>query len=68
MAAAASAHIYKARWQIEVFFKWIRQNLKIKTFLGTTPNAVMTQVWVAMCHYPLLTCIKYQTKYRSSIF
>jgi len=68
LAAATIAHIYKARWQIEVFFKWIKQNLKIKTFLGTTPNAVMTQVWVAMCYYLLLTYIKYQTKYRSSIF
>ncbi len=42
-------------------------NLKIKSFLGTTPNAVMTQVWVAMCYYLLLTYIKYQTKFAHSI-
>ena len=41
--------IYKARWQIELFFKWVKQHLKIKSFLGTTANAVMTQVWVALC-------------------
>ncbi|MBI4802179.1 MAG: transposase [Elusimicrobia bacterium] len=68
LAASTIAHVYKARWQIEIFFKWIKQNLKIKTFLGTSPNAVMTQVWTAMCYYLLLTYIKYQTKYRFSIF
>ena len=68
LAASTIAHIYKARWQIEVFFKWIKQNLKIKSFLGTSPNAVMAQVWTAMCYYLLLTFIKYQTKYRFSIF
>ena len=68
LAASTIAHIYRARWQIEVFFKWIKQNLKIKSFLGTSLNAVMTQVWVAMCYYLLLAYIKYQTKYRFSIF
>ena len=68
LAASTIAHIYKARWQIEVFFKWLKQNLKIKSFLGTSPNAVMAQVWTAMCYYLLLTYIKYQTKYRQSIF
>ena len=47
----ANANIYKARWQIELFFKWIKQNLKIKSFLGTSRNAVMTQTWIAMCMY-----------------
>ncbi len=60
--------IYKSRWQIEAFFKWIKQNLKIKTFLGTSENAVLTQIWVAMCYYLLLTYIKYQTKYKHSLF
>lgn len=68
LAASTIAHIYKARWQIEVFFKWLKQNLKIKSFLGTSPNAVMAQVWTAMCYYLLLAYIKYQTKYRFSIF
>jgi hypothetical protein len=59
--------IYKARWQIELFFKWIKQNLKIKSFLGTSKNAVLTQIWVAMCYYLLLSYIKYQTKYSYSL-
>ncbi len=67
LAAKTIADIYKSRWQIELFFKWIKQNLKIKSFLGTTPNAVLTQIWVAMCYYLLLTYIKYQTKFAHSI-
>ena len=68
LAAATIAQIYKARWQVEIFFKWIKQNLKIKTFLGTSKNAVLTQVWVAMCYYLLLAYIKYQARYRASLF
>jgi len=68
LAAFTIAKIYKARWQIEIFFKWIKQNLKIKTFLGTSKNAVLTQIWTAMCYYLLLTYIKYQTKYKNSLF
>jgi len=67
LAASTIAQIYKARWQIELFFKWIKQNLKIKSFLGITKNAVLTQIWVAMCYYLLLTYIKYQTKYSYSL-
>lgn len=67
LAAKTIADIYKSRWQIELFFKWIKQHLKIKSFLGTSPNAVLTQVWVAMCYYLLLTYIKYQTKYGYSL-
>jgi hypothetical protein len=61
------ALIYKERWQIELFFKWIKQNLKIKTFLGTSKNAVMTQIWVAMIYYLLLAYIKFQTKFKKSL-
>jgi hypothetical protein len=67
LAASTIAQIYKSRWQIELFFKWIKQNLKIKSFLGTSKNAVLTQIWVAMCYYLLLTYIKYQTKYGHSL-
>jgi len=63
LSAYTITQIYKARWQIELFFKWIKQNLKIKSFLGTSKNAVLTQIWVAMCYYLLLSYIKYQTKY-----
>jgi hypothetical protein len=67
LAASTIASIYKSRWQIELFFKWIKQNLKIKSFLGTSKNAVLTQIWVAMSYYLLLTYIKYQTKYAHSL-
>ena len=59
LAASTIAAIYKQRWQIELFFKWIKQNLKIKTFLETSKNAVMAQVWVAMIYYLLLAYIKF---------
>jgi hypothetical protein len=68
LSALTIAQIYKARWQIEIFFKWIKQNLKIKTFLGTSENAVLTQIWIAMCYYLLLSFIKFQTSYKRSLF
>lgn len=60
------AAIYKSRWHIELFFKWIKQNLKIKAFLGTSENAVMSQIWVAMITYLLIAFIEFQTKYSGS--
>lgn len=66
-SALTIAAIYKARWQIELFFKWIKQHLKIKTFLGTSKNAVLTQIWVAMIYYLLLAWIKFQTKFKGSL-
>lgn len=68
LPAKIIANIYKARWQIEAFFKWIKQNLKIKTFLGTSENAVLTQIWVAMCYFLMLAYLKYQTKYAHSLY
>jgi len=62
LASKTIANIYKSRWQIELFFKWIKQNLKIKSFIGTSKNAVMSQIWVAMIAYLLLSYIKFQTK------
>lgn len=67
LAASTIAELYKHRWQIELFFKWIKQNLKIKTFLGTSENAVMTQIWTAMIYYLLLAFIKFQTRYAYSM-
>ena len=68
LSAQTIAEIYRARWKIEIFFRWIKQNLKIKTFLGTSKNAVLTQIWVAMSYYLLLAYIKFQTKCRFSLF
>lgn len=67
LAARTIADIYKSRWQIELFFKWIKQNLKIKSFLGTSKNAVMSQIWVAMIVYLLVCYIKFQTKSKLTI-
>ena len=67
LKASEVAAIYKERWQIELFFKWIKQNLKVKTFLGTSPNAVLTQLWIALCVYLLLSYFKFMAKYRGSI-
>jgi hypothetical protein len=52
------AAIYHQRWQIELFFKWIKQHLRIKRFLGTSPNAVKTQIWTAMATYALIAILK----------
>ncbi len=67
LAAKTIADIYKARWQVELFFKWIKQNLKIKSFIGTSKNAVMTQIWIALCVYLLLAFIKFQSKLTKSM-
>jgi len=67
LAAITIAQIYKARWGIELFFKWIKQNLKIKSFLGTSKNAVLSQIWVAMIYTLLLAYIKFQTHFSFSI-
>ena len=67
LAASTIADIYKARWQIELFFKWIKQNLKVKNFLGASKNAVMTQIWIAMCVYLLLSYIRFLHKIQPSL-
>ena len=60
--AATIAAIYKARWQVELFFKWIKQNLKIKAFLGTSKNAILTQIWVALCIALLIAYANYLSR------
>ena len=50
--------LYKCRWQVELFFKWIKQHLRIKAFYGTSPNAVKTQVWIAITIYVLVAILK----------
>ncbi len=67
LSAKTIADIYKQRWQVGLFFKWIKQHLKIKTFFGTSKNAVMTQIWIAMIYYLILSWIKHQTKFKGSI-
>lgn len=67
LSAMTIARIYQSRWQIELFFKWIKQNLKIKTYLGTSRNAVLTQIWIAMCIYLILSYIKFANKLSFSL-
>lgn len=62
LSAQTIADIYKSRWQIELFFKWLKQNLKLKGFLGTSRNAVLTQIWAALCVSLLLAYIKFASR------
>ena len=58
LEAITVAELYRERWQVEIFFKWIKQHLHIKTFYGTSMNAVFTQIWIAVCDYLLLIIAK----------
>jgi IS4 transposase len=58
LPALTIANIYRCRWQVELFFRWIKQHLRIKSFYGTSPNAVKTQVWIAICTYVLVAIVK----------
>ena len=67
LVAKTICDIYHDRWQIELFFKWIKQNLKIKTFFGTSRNAVLTQVWIALITVLLLAFYKFKAKLAQSL-
>ncbi|VGO19494.1 hypothetical protein SCARR_01553 [Pontiella sulfatireligans] len=60
--------LYKGRWQIELFFKWIKQHLRIKAFYGTSANAVKTQIWIAICVYLLVAITKKRLKIEQSLY
>lgn len=62
LSAQTIADIYKARWDVELLFKSLKQNLKIKNFLGTTKNAILTQIWIAMCTYLLVAYLRHVSK------
>ena len=62
LPALVIAALYKSRWQVELFFKWIKQNLRIKHFYGNSDNAVKTQIWIAVCVYVLIAILKQQIK------
>jgi putative transposase len=67
LVAKTICDIYHDRWQIELFFKWIKQNLKIKTFFGTSRNAVLTQVWIALITLLILAFYKFKSKLGQSL-
>lgn len=60
--------LYKSRWQVELFFKWIKQHLRIKQFYGTSENAVKTQIWSAVCVYLLIAIVKKELQLESSLY
>lgn len=66
--ATEIAQLYKHRWKIELFFKWIKQNLKIKTFWGTSENAVKVQIWIAISVYVLVVIAKKRLKLKQSLY
>ncbi|PIV12373.1 MAG: hypothetical protein COS48_01080 [Candidatus Omnitrophica bacterium CG03_land_8_20_14_0_80_43_22] len=67
-SARTIARIYKERWQIELFFKCIKQQLKVKSFVGTSQNALLSQLWVALITYLLLSYLKFKSKFSWSIY
>lgn len=67
LPALIIAFLYKSRWQVELFFKWIKQNLRIKHFFGTSDNAVKTQIWISICVYVLVAVIKKELKLEKSL-
>ena len=67
LAVLTIARINKFRWNIELFFKWIKQSLKIKSFYTTIKNAVLTQIWIAMCDYLLIALLQIQSKINLSM-
>ena len=67
LAAATIAAIYKERWQIELFFKALKQNLTLKNFVGSTPNALETQIWTALIAILLLKWLHYMSQCRSRL-
>jgi len=68
LPAIVIAQLYKCRWQVELFFKWIKQHLRIKKFYGTTENAVKTQIWIAISVYVLVAIVKKRLKLDRSLY
>jgi len=68
LPALTIAMIYKSRWQVELFFKWIRQHLRIKAFFGTSENAVKTQIWIAVSIYVLIAIVRKRLELEISLY
>ena len=68
LPALTIAQIYKCRWQVELFFKWIKQHLRIKTFFGTSENAVKTQIWIAVSVYVLVAIVRKRLGLKVSLY
>jgi len=68
LPAITMTQLYRCRWQIELFFKWIKQHLRIKAFFGTTENAVKTQIWIAVSVYVLIAIVKKRLNVSASLY
>ena len=68
LPAALICDLYKSRWQVELFFKWIKQHLRIKQFYGTSDNAVRTQIWIAVSVYVLVAIVKKRLGLEASLY
>ena len=68
LPAAIICALYKSRWQVELFFKWIKQHLRIKAFYGTSENAVKTQLWIAISVYLLVAIVKKRLDLPGSLY
>jgi IS4 transposase len=68
LPALTVAQLYKCRWQVELFFKWIKQHLRIKAFFGVNENAVKTQIWIAISVYVLVAIVKKRLSVEASLY
>lgn len=68
LAPQAIGELYRLRWQVELFFKWTKQHLRIKAFLGTSENAVKTQIWIAVATYVLIAIVKRRAMLPHSLY
>ena len=68
LPALTIAALYKSRWQVELFFKWIKQHLRIKCFIGNSENAVKTQIWCAVSTYVLIAIVKKELQLDASLY
>lgn len=68
LPALTIAALYKSRWQVELFFKWIKQHLRIKRFIGNSENAVKTQIWCAVAAYVLIAIVKKELQLDASLY
>jgi len=68
LPAITITELYRCRWQVELFFKWIKQHLRIKVFFGTSENAVKTQIWIAVSVYVLVAIVKKRLNLSASLY
>jgi Transposase DDE domain len=68
LPALTIAHLYRSRWAVELFFKWMKQHLRIKAFYGTSENAVKTQIWIALAVYVLVAIVRKRLDLEMSLY